>query len=137
MSFPSALAWFAGVFFVLYGIAFAIEPSGMAYATTALVPNTVSALVDIRATYGGMTIAVGILIIYLKQRGSVQHSLLVVWVVLLCMAATRAIGFVSDGSTNALMVLYFVAEIVGAALAIFAAKLERRTRSEAIPGGAT
>jgi hypothetical protein len=126
MKFPAALAWFAGVFFILYGIAFAIEPHGMAFATTQLEPDTVSALVDIRATYGGMTIAVGVLIIYLKQCVSIQHSLRVVWLVLLCMAATRAVGFVADGQANTLMYLYFVAEILGAALAIYAAKLDRR-----------
>ena len=133
MNLPSLVVWFAGVFFILYGVAFAIEPYGMAQVTTALEPNTVSALVDIRATYGGMTIAVGIVVIYLKQCVSIQHSLLVVWLVLLCMAVTRAIGFISDGETNALMYLYFAAEVMGAALAIFAAKLERQAGSDAAP----
>jgi hypothetical protein len=128
MNFWSIVSWLAGAFFVLYGLAFAIRPYDMAYLTTALEPNTVSGLVDIRATYGGMTIAVGIIIIYLDQYVSAQHSLLVVWVVLLCMAVTRTMGFMFDGQTNALMYLYFAAEIFGAALAMLAARSERRSR---------
>ena len=129
MSFSSFVVWLAGSFFVLYGLAFTVEPYGMAYLTTALEPNTISSLVDIRATYGGLFIAVGLVIIYLNQRVSAQHSLLVVWLVLLCMATTRAIGFIIDGQTNMLMYLYFAAEILGAALAILAARLGRQSSS--------
>jgi hypothetical protein len=136
MSLASIVVWLAGATFILYGFAFAIQPHDMAYLTTGLEPDTVSGLVDIRATYGGTTIAVGIIIIYLKQRVSVQHSLLVVWLVLLCMAITRGMGFILDGQTNSLMYLYFAAEILGAALAMWAVKSERLSRSGTAPGNA-
>lgn len=136
MSLASIVVWLAGATFILYGCAFAIQPHDMAYLTTGLDPDTVSGLVDIRATYGGMTVAVGIIIIYLKQRVSVQHSLLAVSLVLLCMAITRGMGFILDGQTNALMYLYFAAEILGAALAMWAAKSEGLSRPDTAPGNA-
>ena len=124
MKISSIVIWLAGGFFVLYGMAFSIAPSLMANVTTGSIPSTVSGLVDFRSTYGGMTVAVGVMIFYLARYASPLHGLRMTYVVLLGMATTRVVGFMVDGATNELMYLYLAAELVGAGLAMFAARSE-------------
>ena len=54
--------WFVALFFIVYGVAFVISPVRLtAWATSGelLTPSNVT---DVRATYGGMTIAVGLVL---------------------------------------------------------------------------
>ena len=116
----SAVVWIAGLFFVLYGVAFTFAPVDMAAWVTGDAPGTPSAAIDMRATYGGMSIAVGLSILLLGLRtATVSLGLLIIAIVLLAMAAARLLGIALDGSPNGLMLLYLVLEVVGAALALF------------------
>lgn len=128
MKFSTVFTYLAAAVFGFYGLAFALQPYEMALLTTGLKPDTVAGLVDLRATYGGIMIAVGALIIYLHKTVGVHLSLTVVWVVLLSMAATRLLGFVIDGLGNSLMPIYFVAEIIGVMVALALIKTEKRNQ---------
>ena len=67
----------AAGFFLLYGLAFSIAPAAVALFVTSSAPTGASALVDFRATYGGMTLAVGVAIFFLYAIGQVRACLMV------------------------------------------------------------
>ena len=120
MNLERFVIFLAAGFFLLYGLAFSLVPETMAIFITGSAPTGISALVDFRATYGGMTIAVGLALCYLYAIAQVRACLAIVAMVLLSMATTRTIGLVVDGSGNFLMYLYLVLEILGGVLAIVA-----------------
>jgi hypothetical protein len=65
-----------------------------------------------RATYGGMSVAVGLLLFVLSsKRGSIENGLLGVIILMLCMARGRIYGIAVDGSLNILMYTYLAIEI--------------------------
>jgi uncharacterized protein YjeT (DUF2065 family) len=117
MKLHALVIWLTGLFFVLYGIAFAVAPNAMSQLVTGAAVTGVSALVDFRATYGGMIIAVGIAILYLHRIRQVRLSLGFIILVLMLMATTRAIGFAIEGKANTLMYVFFVLELAGSLLA--------------------
>ncbi|MEP1469396.1 MAG: DUF4345 domain-containing protein [Halieaceae bacterium] len=125
MNFQTFVIYLAAGFFLLYGIAFTIYPGEMARLVTESEPVGVSALVDFRATYGGMTVAVGVMLFYLHSIGQVRPSLVIVVLVLSCMAITRTIGLYVDGAGNFLMYAYLVLEIIGSGLGVFALRAMR------------
>ena len=123
MNFQTFVIYLAAGFFLLYGIAFTIDPGEMARLVTGGGPDGVSALVDFRATYGGMTVAVGAMLFYLHAIDQIRPSLVIVVMVLSCMAITRSIGLYADGEGNFLMYTYLVLEVVGSGLALLALRL--------------
>ena len=114
------VAFVAIAFFLLYGVAFSLFPEDMSLLVTGSKPEGVSALIDFRATYGGMTIAVGAALAYLYAIGQVRACLVTIALVLFSMAATRSVGLLVHGSGNAMMYVYPVLEILGGVLALLA-----------------
>jgi len=107
------------LFFMGYGLAFALFPIEMAISITGAAPSSASALMDVRATYGGMTIAVGMILMMLtKNEEGLRFALLSIAIILLAMAASRVLGMVMDGAPNGFMYGYLLAEIIGAAIAM-------------------
>lgn len=106
------LAWLTGLFFVLYGGAFTLFPLEMATMITGDHPSNSTGLIDLRATYGGMSVAVGVAIILVVRAEMMSLALLLTGVVLLAMACGRVLGMVIDGEPNALMYIYLAAEVV-------------------------
>ena len=87
MNMAKLLIHATGLFFALYGTAFTFFSIEMASLVTDGSPSTPSGLSDLRATYGGMSIAMGATILVLGSRSElVSLGLLVVAVVLLAMA---------------------------------------------------
>lgn len=123
MKLSLIFSYLTAAVFGLYGLAYAIQPYEMALLTTGLKPDTTSGLIDLRATYGGMMIAVAALIIALEKSAGLRYSLMTIWLVLFSMAITRLLGFFIDGPANSLMYIYFLAEIIGGGLAL---SLQRR-----------
>ncbi len=118
-----ALVWITGLFFVVYGIAFTLLPVEMAKLVVGGSPDTASGIIDMRATYGGMSIAVGVVILMLGLRpGMLSTGLLIIAVVLLGLATGRIVGIVMDGNPNTVMYAYLVAELVGGGLALLLRK---------------
>ena len=100
----------AAVFFV-YGAGFVLAPEYLSQMVTDWTPSTASSLIDMRATYGGMSIAVGILL-FVLLREELRLGLIGVVLLMLSMATTRAYGIFTDGAANTFMYSYLVLEIV-------------------------
>ena len=122
MKLDTFVIYLAAGFFIAYGIVFMLAPVAMSGLVTGSAPEGVSAMVDFRATYGGMTLAVGLAILYLHRATHTRASLVLVAMLLSCMALGRVIGLIVDGSGNVLMYVYLVLEIAGSALALLAMK---------------
>ncbi|MCS0084256.1 DUF4345 domain-containing protein [Vibrio alginolyticus] len=117
------LVYLTALFFLLYGAIFAVFPVDMANLITGSSPNSTSATIDFRATYGGAQFAVGLaLILALKIKQDVTLALIIVAITLLFMAFGRLIGILFDGQPNTLMYVYLVAELVFGLLALFLRK---------------
>lgn len=108
----------AAVFFA-FGIAFMALPATLFPLTTETSLPSGPATIDVRATYGGLSLAVGILLSLLVGKPAlIRLGLLAVAVLLLCMASGRLLGIFLDGDANVTMYLYLVLEVVTAAVAL-------------------
>lgn len=103
--------------FLLYGIGFLVLPETLSRFVADTAPQTVSGIVDMRATYGGMPVAVGVLLLVLAFRPeTVRTGLLGVLLLMLCMAGGRILGMLLDGAGNPVMWTYLALELVMAAI---------------------
>ncbi|MHA2801278.1 DUF4345 domain-containing protein [Vibrio harveyi] len=119
------LVYLTALFFLLYGAIFAVFPVDMSNLITGSSPNSTSATIDFRATYGGAQFAIGLaLILVLKIKQDVTLALIIVAITLLSMAFGRLIGILFDGQPNTLMYVYLVAELVFGLLALYLRKSE-------------
>ncbi len=119
MSLRTHLIYLAAAFFVSYGLSFSIAPNMMSVLVTGMALQDGAAAIDFRATYGGMTTAVGVAIFYLHRVGLTRAGVGLFAVVLASMAVTRTVGFVVEGEVSGLMLTYLVLEVAGVALALF------------------
>ena len=110
----------AALFFV-FGIGFIFAPAVLAQFVTGAAPALPTALTDMRATYGGMALGIGIFFAYTTwvQRG-VYEAVIGAVLVMLGLALGRTLGIVIDGSPNKMMHLLLAAEILFATLLIYA-----------------
>jgi hypothetical protein len=114
------LVWATGIFFVLYGTVFLIAPSEMAIFVTGNSPQTASGIIDLRATYGGLSISMGVVLLILaSSTENLRLALLCTAIVLLTMAGGRVLGMFLDGSPNLIMYVYLVAELVVSSAALW------------------
>ncbi|NOH63489.1 DUF4345 domain-containing protein [Vibrio sp. RE88] len=112
--------------FFFYGLAFAIAPSSMLNHATGGYATSASMLADIRATYGGMSVGVALILFLLSQKPStLTIGLLAVIFVNASMATGRIIGLVSDGETNSTMYFYLMLEVGVSLLALYLFKSEK------------
>ncbi|CAH1539332.1 conserved membrane hypothetical protein [Vibrio owensii] len=119
------LVYLTALFFLLYGAIFAVFPVDMANLITGSSPNSTSATIDFRATYGGAQFAIGLaLILVLMIKQDVTLALIIVAITLLSMAFGRLIGILLDGQPNTLMYVYLVAELLFGSLALYLRKSE-------------
>ncbi|MEM7220697.1 MAG: DUF4345 domain-containing protein [Pseudomonadota bacterium] len=116
----SIIVLLSGVFFLVYGAAFGIAPNAMSELVTGARLADGAALIDFRATYGGLTLAVGLMILLLYRSSQIRLALLMVISVLACMAFTRVLGMIVDGGANTTMYVYLALESGGALLGWFA-----------------
>lgn len=121
MTAPAVILWLNAAVFTLYGVAFALDPEAMSQLVTGAAPSAGPALTDMRATYGGMSIGLGVLFALAARSSAGQRlGLAGVLAVMLGMATTRALGIVFDGDPNGAMFAYLAVEIVVAGVAIWA-----------------
>ncbi|MDG1207503.1 MAG: DUF4345 domain-containing protein [Pseudomonadales bacterium] len=119
MKFGKWLCLLGAGFFVIYGCLFTILPATFASLVTDGVPTTATALTDMRATYGGMSIAVGILLaMFAMRKETLRSGIVALCLLMTCMASTRVIGMVVDGEPNALMFIYLLLELVAMAICL-------------------
>ena len=101
------------VFFVLYGLAFMFVPEATLYWVTGSVMNTASAIIDTRATYGGMSLAIGLLLFYFSIK-PVYEKLGLIFVMLIMgnMALGRSLGILLEGEPNPIMWRFLIGEVI-------------------------
>ena len=77
MKFPTVLLWINAAFFLLFGALFLVAPGVFAELLTGAAPATTNALIDIRATYGGMALGIGLFFAFCaRQQASVRIGLI-------------------------------------------------------------
>lgn len=113
----------AGIFAV-YGFAFVMAPEALALWATGATPNSPSAVTDMRATYGGMSLAIGGILIALSG-DQIRLGLLAVLLLMASMALSRAFGMIMDGPTNSVMGAYLALEVVAALAAAYILAVSR------------
>jgi len=132
MNLGRMMVFLGGGFFISYGIMFAAVPVELARLVTDEGPTTPSGLIDMRATYGGMSIAFGVLLVVLARKAStLQLSVAGLLIVMICMATTRTIGIVVDGSPNVMMYAYLALELLVSAWCLLWLKLMDETGGDA------
>lgn len=114
------------VFFFIYGLVFMFIPETMLYWVTESSLNTSSAMIDTRATYGGMSLAIGLLLYYFSIK-EVYQQLGLVFVILIMgnMALGRGLGILIDKDANTLMWLYLIGELTTLFLSAWLLKKQR------------
>ncbi len=106
-------------FFVFYGLGFAFFPQALFLQLTDFALEAGSQTIDIRATYGGLSVAFGIVMLKVwRMPGGLKLALSFIIVSMLAMATGRLIGMLIDGDSNLMMKLYLSLEI-GSALVAF------------------
>ncbi len=116
--------------FILYGLLFALAPLTMAALTLELNPTSTSAMIDLRSTYGGTNLAIGLFMLFLRHNNQVRACLWLVIIVLLSMAITRTLGLFLHGAGNAFIYLMLFLELLGSVLAAAALLTTRWNKSE-------
>ena len=113
MLYMKILLWANALVFALYGIAFIFSPEAMSQWSVETVPATASALVDVRATYGGMMVAVGVIFgILAASETTLRVGVWGVFWMMLLMAGSRAYGIIIDGAVNNIIYIYLIAEVL-------------------------
>lgn len=111
------------LFFVAYGVVFIGWPNTMLHWVTGGAVDTQSGVIDLRATYGGMSLAVGVLLWWLAQSASLHLlGLKFIRLLMLMMAFGRLIGLIVDGNPNWVMWLYLSLEIIAVVISSYLSK---------------
>jgi len=98
--------------FFLYGLLFVAFPQEALYFLVQSKMDSNSGIIDLRATYGGMSMSVGlVLYILVKQDNTLYIGLLAVFLLMSGMALGRLVGMVVDGNPNYVMYIYLVLEL--------------------------
>lgn len=119
MNFGKILVQLTAAVFVMAGVGFVIIPEVLSEFVTGGVPATASGLTDMRATYGGVQLAMGILLWVLASNPLwLKPGLIGVFAAMVGMASGRALGMVIDGSPNVMMWAFLALEIVVATAAV-------------------
>ena len=103
--------------FLFYGTAFLFWPQIFLLRQLGEVPVMPSTLIDVRATYGGLSLGLAVVLFKLAGEPTTQRA--GVWTVILVlggMAVGRCYGLIVDGSANGFMYLYLALEILAVAV---------------------
>ncbi len=123
MKFSRILLWVNCTLFVAFGLAFALMPAWFATLFTGDAPTTSSAMIDMRAIYGGVALALAYLFAQCARNDAyLKLGTQTVLAVMLGLAGARSLGIMLDGSPNVMMMLLLASEVLMAAIAIIALK---------------
>lgn len=111
MKFSQALVLVNGILFIGFGLGFVIAPVYFSTLFTGAHFATPSAIIDVRATYGGMALGLGIWLV-VCARQHVRLGLLGSLAVLVSIVTGRLVGIVLDGGANVFMYVFLVAELL-------------------------
>ncbi|MGH2794654.1 MAG: DUF4345 domain-containing protein [Actinomycetota bacterium] len=129
MNLSMLLLRITSVLFVAFGIGFVVAPQDLAELMTDAAPSVPSAVTDMRATYGGVALGIGLFIGYCARRAeTVRLGLLAAISVIASLGTARLIGIIIDGSPNAFMLVFLATEVASLLLLVIAL---RRIRTAA------
>ena len=118
MNFNALLINITAAIFALYGLGFVFAPTQLALLITDAAPATATALTDMRATYGGMSFGIGIVLFVLSSKPeTIRLGLLTVLLLMLGMGGGRLVGLIIDGAENQIMYVYLAFEVVASVAA--------------------
>ncbi len=107
--------------FLLYGAGFIVAPAPLMLKVVGEVPVASSAWIDMRATYGGLSVGGGVILWVLAGSAvTLRTGALGVTVLMVGMALGRGVGIAVDGNPNGYMLLYLAMEAVAAILGVWA-----------------
>jgi uncharacterized protein DUF4345 len=119
MKFARGLLFSSSLVFVGVGAGFLLIPARYAHILEISLPTAMARL-DVRATYGGLELGVGIfLILCTVRRKWIRPGL---WALALAtggFAAGRLVGLVAEGTISSFMLSFLVLELVVTLLAVF------------------
>ncbi len=76
MKFSFSLLWANALLFLLFGTSFLVLPEQMALLVTESAPASPAGLTDMRATYGGLSLGIGLFLGYCAHTGAHRPGLL-------------------------------------------------------------
>ena len=127
MRIVAVLLWLNVVVFSLYGLAFILFPKELSLVVLNAMPASDAALVDVRATYGGANLGIGLFLGYLSiSKLTFRHALQAVFVINLCMALSRGYGLFLAQSQSNIMFVYLGLECTVVMLSYFLLKKHKR-----------
>ncbi len=101
------------IVFLLYGLGFMFFPEPFSLFVTDTIPMTESGLIDMRATYGGMSIGFAIFLDFVRRDTNMfSIGIRAILLIIGGMALGRSVGMILDGSPNRLMYIYLLLEII-------------------------
>ena len=119
MNYSKILVKFTAIVFFVYGVLFALMPVTFMQLVAKVEIEQASAIIDISATYGGMSIGVGIILWLLAKKAETLLIGLQSTFALMCgMAGVRLFAIIATQEGNNTMYVYLALE-VAAALAAF------------------
>ncbi|HCF2339820.1 DUF4345 domain-containing protein [Pseudomonas paraeruginosa] len=113
MTHPLRLLWLCSALFVVLGLGFVFFPGPLASLLTSGEPLTPAALTDLRASYGGTSLGVGLLLGYAALRPKyLVLGLLAALAVIASSGAARLYGVLIDASPALATFFWLAAEAV-------------------------
>lgn len=111
--------------FIAVGVGFLVAPVACAVSVDLGLP-TATARTDVRATYGGLDLGIGLfLALCVRRREWLRPGLVAVGLALAGFAAGRLIGLAAEGSLSPLLWGLLAIEVPGSALAFHLARRAR------------
>jgi hypothetical protein len=131
VTIPAVILALAGLSFIGFGVAFVVSPAEMA-GVVGLVAETPSALTEVRAMYGGLEIALGMVLLTLLRGATAQViGLRVAAFAFGGLALGRLTGLVVDGFWQPFTWLLMAVEILSASLCVWALRAAQAARVDA------
>lgn len=120
MGFARAYLCFVGVMGLIFGVWYLIAPATWT-DPTGFGPLGPNALTDVRATYGGFQIGLGLFTLWAAADPTrVRMALVLQALTIGAIASCRLTGFAVDGSPNGFLWTAIVTEIAFTAITVFA-----------------
>ncbi|MGF1748535.1 DUF4345 family protein [Vibrio cionasavignyae] len=121
------MVWFTIIVFIIFGVLFVVAPSVMFERVTDAEITSTSGMIDISAMYGGLSIAVGVILAKLVWATDTLRTavLAATWIASL-MALTRWLAIAVVQSPNDTMWVFFFMEAV---FAVWGMLILRKLRS--------
>lgn len=115
--FPALLLWIDCILFVGFGAGFLAAPLELADLVLGAATSEPSAIIDMRATYGGFSIGAGFFFgLCAGRREWLRPGLVMSVLAISGIGAARIVGLIADGQPNAFMILFLAFEIAAVAL---------------------